>query len=314
MSKKQIKKIGLLVGFEQSFPPAFIEKVNEQGEKDGIVAEFPVLGGIRDNQLCEYSLIVDRISHEVDFYKPYLKFAALNGTYVINDPFWWIADDKFFGTALVGKLGVAIPRTVVLPTQEPHPNTRPESYRNTMFPLNWEEIFEYIGFPAFLKAYIGGGWKNVYKVNSPEELFYYYNQTGRNGMILQENIAFEQYVRCVCIGKDNIKVIRFDPSQPYPFQYILEDNYLKPPLEQRIIEDARKINHALDYDMNSVEFAIRDGVPYAIDFMNPAPDMDVNSLTPHYFRWAVERMADMAIRLAKETRPQRAEMRWNALF
>ena len=71
---------------------------------------------------------------------------------------------------------------------------------------------------------------------------------------------------------------------------------------------------ALGYDMNSMEWAIRDGVPYAIDFMNPAPDMDVNSLTPHYFEWVVQKMADMAIRLATEPRPQLRELRWNQLL
>jgi hypothetical protein len=66
--------------------------------------------------------------------------------------------------------------------------------------------------------------------------------------------------------------------------------------------------------MNSVEWAVRGGIPYAIDFMNPAPDMDVNSLTPEYFAWAVKYMADMAIRLSKNPRPQRAEMRWASLI
>ena len=65
--------------------------------------------------------------------------------------------------------------------------------------------------------------------------------------------------------------------------------------------------------MNSIEFAIRDGVPYAIDFMNPAPDMDVNSLTPHYFDWVVNAMADMAIRLAQQPRRQTVPS-WERLF
>ena len=81
-----------------------------------------------------------------------------------------------------------------------------------------------------------------------------------------------------------------------------------------MVQDARTLVRALGYDMNSIEFAVRDGVPYAIDFMNPAPDMDINSLTPHYFEWVVKHMADMAIRLAKEPKPQAREMRWQTLF
>jgi hypothetical protein len=66
--------------------------------------------------------------------------------------------------------------------------------------------------------------------------------------------------------------------------------------------------------MNTVEWAICDGIPYAIDFMNPAPDMDVNSLTPFYFECVVKKMADMAIRLAKEPRPQVDELKWSEFF
>jgi hypothetical protein len=62
--------------------------------------------------------------------------------------------------------------------------------------------------------------------------------------------------------------------------------------------------------MNSIEFAVKDGIPYAIDFMNPAPDMDINSITPHYFEWAVKSMADFAIEMAFNPKPQRVEQRW----
>ena len=71
---------------------------------------------------------------------------------------------------------------------------------------------------------------------------------------------------------------------------------------------------ALGYDMCSLEFAVRGGVPYAIDFMNPAPDMDINSLTPDYFAWVVQHMADMVIRLAKKPRRQAKELKWSTAF
>ena len=42
--------------------------------------------------------------------------------------------------------------------------------------------------------------------------------------------------------------------------------------------DALALCDGLGYDLNTVEFAVRDGVPYAIDFMNCAPDADVHSV------------------------------------
>jgi hypothetical protein len=73
-------------------------------------------------------------------------------------------------------------------------------------------------------------------------------------------------------------------------------------LGERVVRDTLTLVRSLGYDMDSLEWAVRDGVPYAIDFMNCAPDMDINSLTPHYFDWVVKHMASMAIRLAKQPR------------
>ena len=105
--------------------------------------------------------------------------------------------------------------------------------------------------------------------------------------------------------------MRYDPHER---RYIVDHDHLGPALGQRVVDDSLKLVRALGYDMNSVEWAVRDGVPYAIDFINPAPDMDINSLTPHYFDWAVTHMADMAIKLALKPRPQLAETRWSKLF
>ena len=106
-------KVGLLVGREWSFPPAFIEEVNRRDQ--GVVAEYVKLGGTSMNEPCPYAVIIDRISHEVPYYRSYLKNALLQGTKVINNPFMWTADDKFFEASLATRLGVASPKTIVLP-------------------------------------------------------------------------------------------------------------------------------------------------------------------------------------------------------
>jgi hypothetical protein len=89
---------------------------------------------------------------------------------------------------------------------------------------------------------------------------------------------------------------------------------MSPELGARVVDDALKLVRALGYDMNTVEFAIRDSIPYAIDFMNPAPDMDINSLTPVYFDWVVQHMADMVIDMALNPRPQLRELKWSQFY
>jgi hypothetical protein len=303
-------KIGLLVGREWSFPPAFIEEVNRRNED--VIAEYVQLGGTRMDEACPYAVIIDRISHEVPYYRSYLKNAVLQGATVVNNPFMWSADDKFFEASLATKLGIASPKTIVLPNKEYVSGIdHHESLRNLHYPLDWQGIIDYVGLPCVLKDAYGGGWKGVYICHSLEDVFYHYNASGLLTMILQEYVGWEHYVRCLCLGQQEVLPIKYNPLER---RYHVEHEHLSPELGQRIIDDSLKLVQALGYDMNTVEWAIRDGVPYAIDFMNPAPDMDVNSLTQFYFRWTVEHMADMTIRLAKQPRPQRCDLRWNELF
>jgi hypothetical protein len=306
-AKKSIEpvKIGLLVGREWSWPPAFIEEVARRDV--GVVAEYVKLGGTRMNEATPYRVIVDRISHEVPYYRSYLKNAALQGVKVINDPFMWTADDKYFDASLADLLGVASPKTLVLPNKEYVPGIVPnESLRNLIYPLDWEWISSHIGMPCVLKDAHGGGWRDVYIVHSIDELIWRYDQSGLLTMIVQEFIEWENYARCMCLGQSEIYVMKYDPRTRHYF----DEHDFAPELFQRIEDDSRKLVQALGYDMNTVEFAIRDNVPYAIDFMNPAPDMDVNSLGRKHFDWMVTHMADLTIRLAQSSEATMDRYSW----
>ncbi|HEX2078605.1 MAG TPA: hypothetical protein VHG08_12875 [Longimicrobium sp.] len=303
-------KVGLIVGREWSFPPAFIEEVNRRNQ--GVTAEYVTLGAPRMDQPSDYAVIIDRISHEVPFYRTYLKQAVLQGCTVVNNPFMWTADDKFFGAALATRLGIAHPKTVVLPNKEYIPGiVKEESLRNLQYPLDWQGIVDYVGLPCVLKDAHGGGWKDVYVCRSLQELIHHYDTSGLLTMVVQEFIKWDHFVRCICLGQEEVLPIRYDPGER---KYHVDHAHMSDELGRRVVEDSLKLVRALGYDMNSMEWAVKDGVPYAIDFMNPAPDMDIYSLTEHYFQWVVQHMADMAIRLAKNPRRQAAEVGWAALF
>jgi len=291
------ERVGILVGQEQSFPEAFIARVNTHA---GIQAEYAKVGGTPERYDPRYRVLIDRISHEVPFYRFHLKAASLAGTYVINDPFWWSADEKFFGYSLASRIGVTVPRTVLLPSKGYIPAIDPQrSLRNLEYPLDWEAITRYVGFPAILKPADGGGWKHVSRVNDMGELLQAYDESGQLVMTLQQFIDFDEYVRCICVGKEFILPIRYDPRRRC---YLDQEGYLSPALETQVLDGAWALNHALGYDMNSVEFAIKDGVAYAIDFTNPAPDMDVHSILPKHFTMVVEAMAKLAVTCVKEGR------------
>jgi len=308
-----MKKVGLLCGREYSFPPAFIVRVNELGKKDGVAAEFVKLGGTRMGEPAKYSVIVDRISHEVEYYRGFLKHSVLQGTYVINNPFWWTADDKYFNYSVAAKLGIAIPKTILLP-QKGYANDldiTSESLHNLEYPMDWDRLLDYVGRPAILKPFSGGGWKHVYKVNNKQELLAAYDQTSPYCMTLQEFVDFTQYVRCFTFGKTDIVPVHYDPKER---KYLVDHAYLTSELGVRIVKDAQTINQALGYEMNTIEFAIKDGVPYAIDFLNPAPDFERDRITDFYFELVVEKMARLVIDRALRGQAYSSWPRWEEML
>lgn len=291
------KKIGIIHGMEDSFPTAFIDRINSKNI-NGIVAERVVVDKVVQAEQGEFAVILDRISHDAPFYRSYLKNLAISGTAVMNNPFWWSADEKFFNNALAIKLGIPVPNTVLLPSHDLPANTKSTSFRNLSYPLNWESIFKYIGFPAYMKPHDGGGWRGVYKLESMEEFFTKYAETGVDVMLLQSEVTFDYYFRCYCLGGKYVHIMYYEPRNEPHLRY----TWSGPKASAELLETVRNytliLNQGLGYDFNTVEWAVKDGIPYAIDFCNPAPDADRASVGEENFEWVVEHAALMAIEKA----------------
>ncbi|MCK6602987.1 MAG: hypothetical protein L6Q77_14315 [Bacteroidetes bacterium] len=293
-----MKTVGILFGMENSFPYALADHINKLNRKD-LRAELVRVGHQTMSTGLPYDIIIDRISHDVPFYRSMLKNAALTGSYVINNPFWWSADDKFIDCTLAEKVGVAVPRTVLIPSKERPWNTQESSFRNLTYPLDWESVFSWIGFPMYMKPYDGGGWRDVFKINDRDEFWRIYETTGQTVMMLQENIEFDSYYRCYGVGRKYVHIMPYEPRNPHHLRYQTGDDALTPKLQKRIEGDVLKLCRVLGYDLNTVEFAVRDGIPYAIDFMNPAPDADIKSVTVPNFEWIIKTMTDFLIELVE---------------
>ncbi len=306
-----MKKIGILFGQENTFPQAFVDRVNEKAPAD-IRAEFVHINQVEQHVPTDYAVIIDRISQDVPFYRAYLKNAALMGTAVINNPFWWSADEKFFNNALAVRLGVPVPKTLLLPSKERPTDTSERSFRNLGM-MDWEAAFAHIGFPAYMKPHSGGGWKSVYKLESPEDFFRAYAETSQLVMLLQEAVDFTDYFRCYCIGGKEVLIMPYEPRNEPHLRYATEmktTGEAGRKLLATMKDYVLKLNKGLGYDFNTVEFAVRDGIPLAIDFGNPAPDADVNSVGQQNFEWVVEAAANMAIARAKAQKPGQDNLTW----
>jgi len=303
-----MKKIGILHGKERSFPEALIERINSK-QVAGVIAESVSINKVIQGEASGYAVIIDRISQDVPFYRAFLKNAALCGTAVINNPFWWSADEKFFNNCLSTKIGVPVPKTVILPSYKLPDDTSAESFSNLAYPLDWKGIFEYVGFPAYMKPFAGGGWKNVYKLDSIQDFYTKHAETDQLVMLLQEEIIFTEYYRCYCIGGKHVRIMPYEPRNPHHLRYVADFAPSAERLKQ-MEEIVLKINHFLGYDFNTVELAIRDGVPYAIDFCNPAPDAERTSVGEENFAWVVETSANYAIEKALAQEDGKDNLTW----
>jgi glutathione synthase/RimK-type ligase-like ATP-grasp enzyme len=292
---------------ETTFPDGLIPHINDTYGADGIHAEFVQLDHVSMAADPGYAVLLDRISHEVPFYRSYLKWAALKGTYVVNNPFWWSADDKFIDNVIAEAADVAVPRSAILPHKEHPPNTDAESFRNLTFPMDWDALIDYIGFPAFLKPYDGGGWRGVTKVRTREELLAAYDASGTDCMMLQEGIEFEDYFRCYGVGRRDVRVMRYNPAADNAQTRYTEvdPSPIDPAMRARVERDVLALCTALGYDFNTVEFAVRDGIPYAIDFMNPAPDADYHTVGAENYDWVIRTVGAFLVEKALEDRTPR---------
>lgn len=303
-----LRKIGILYGQERSFPGAVIDRINAK-KPEGIRAEPVSIDKVVQGEGPGYAVIIDRISHDVPFYRAFLKNAALTGTAVINNPFWTSADEKFFNNCLATRIGVPVPKTVILPSSALPTDTSHQSFTNLAYPLDWEGIFAYVGFPAYMKPFAGGGWRNVYRLEDQAAFFERHRETEQLVMLLQEEIVFDEYYRCYCIGGRYVRIMPYEPRNPAHLRY--ESDFRPSPERlQQMEEIVLKLNRYLGYDFNTVELAVRDGVPYAIDFANPAPDADARSVGAENFEWVVETSARYAIERAEAWREGRDNCTW----
>jgi outer membrane receptor for monomeric catechols len=101
----------------------------------------------------------------------------------------------------------------------------------------------------------------------------------------------------------------YEPRNPHHLRYVAA-HQPSTELLKTMQEIVIKINSYLGYDFNTVELAVRNGIPYAIDFCNPAPDADLQSVGAENFEWVVETSANYAIERALQIRDNTDNLTW----
>jgi hypothetical protein len=298
-----MKKIGILAGMENSFPAAVLDCINNRNDSN-IVAEFMKVDALHIDSKSEYSVILDRISNEVPFYRSMLRKASLNGTTVVNNPFRSFASDNFFSTNLAKITGLTVPKTVLLPSKEHPVGTSSDTFHNLIFPLSWQDAFDYVGFPAYIKPNTETPLISSYKVYNPMEFFAAYDFSGNNTMILQECIEYEEYYRCYAVGTKHVRIISYDPYKPLHLRFNSNEQKIEPKLEKQLIKATNALCSALGLEFNCIEFAIAADKAYATESFNVAPIIEANFFNNEDFNWLVETTSNYLIELANKENPE----------
>lgn len=298
MSQEE-KLIGILAGDEYEFPESLIETINKKDT--AVKAELAKVSYTKMDGTTKYDVIIDRISHIVPYYRSYLKFAILANTYVINNPYTWSIDSRFFGTAMVNRLGLKSPRTVILPNKYIARDATPDTFRNLDYPMNWQAIIDYVGVPAIFKNNNSGGRQETHRVHNVDELIEWYDESGTRTKILQQVIESDTHVHSFVAGHEEVMSLRFS----------IEENQYKPEiisnedtLGASLAEAALRISKAYQYDVNMVEFVISNDEIYVINGTNPAPQISGILMTAAQFNWCVDEVAQVTIDRALRPLPQ----------
>ena len=296
MSRDGMKLVGFIIGREREMPDEVTRIINESGD---VRAEMVKLGGTFLDDAIEYDVIIDRMSHEIPYYRTFVKFAAVNGCYVINDPFVWANDTKFLAAAVLRKLGVKTPRTMVLPNKDIAADTVPDSFRNLKYPMDWQAIIDYIGSPAIFKDIRSGGRRFAHRVNNVDELIQRYDESGTRTMILQQVIESDRHFHCLVIGGERTLLMPYSFNEAH---YTEGDHKLSEGLTRQMTDLACKLSRVYGYDINMSEFVLDGDDVYLINATNPSPLIGRDMMTAQQFDWTCAEIAGLALRRAAEAR------------
>jgi len=307
------RHIGLSLGADICWPLAFEQiladsKLELKIGKDAIrfLCERTTIEPFRLQRGCKYDVVVDRLTHWFPIQREWIKKSVLmDGLYVYNNPWSVQSYEKHSTYCAMVALGMPVPETIMVPQKnyesKPDLEFTLRSYAR-MFDLGkWGSE---LGYPQFMKPYDGGGWQGVSKVDDEAQLRATYEKSEKWLMHVQKAVAgFDLFVRAVGIGPQ-VRVIKYDASQPLHGRYLTDRNFCSKEDEQVMIDTCLLINTFFGWDFNSVEALRKDGVFHPIDFANPCPDSQVNSIHYHW-PWYVTSNLKWALFCAATKRPMR---------
>ena len=301
MADRSRHLIGLLLGAEEDWPQAFealLQRVgpvtldgreHEFGSRRLTIEPFDLTDPVR------VGLVIDRLAYWYYHPREWLKKAALmNGTYLLNSPFTFQSMEKHSAYCAMLRLGLKIPKTVLVPYKNPVDNVR-WAYTSAKYNKGFDldAIAEDLGYPLYMKPFDGGGWRGVSRINDKVDLHKAYDQSGEMLMHLQATIDYDKFARALSIGAETM-VMDFRPDQPMHNRYAVSHDFLSPSAGHQTVAISRIVNAFFGWEFNSCEMLVAGDSVHPIDYANACPDVAVTSLH-YYFPWAISALVKWSV-------------------
>ncbi len=301
MTDRSRHLIGLLLGAEEDWPQAFEALLQRVGPVtiDGHEHEFGsrrlTIEPFDLNDSVRVGLVIDRLAYWYYHPREWLKKAALmNGTYLLNSPFTFQSMEKHSAYCAMLRLGLKIPRTVLVPYKNPVDNVR-WAYTSATYnrPFDLDAIADDLGYPLYMKPFDGGGWRGVSRINNQDDLHKAYDESGEMLMHLQATVEYDKFARALSIGAETM-VMDFRPDEPMHNRYAVSHDFLSPAAGHEAVAISRIVNAFFGWEFNSCEMLVKGDSVHPIDYANACPDVAVTSLH-YYFPWALSALVKWSV-------------------
>ncbi|MEV4266592.1 hypothetical protein [Kribbella sp. NPDC049584] len=301
MSDRSRHLIGLLLGAEEDWPQAFEALLQRVGPVtlDGHEHEFGsrrlTIEPFDLNDPVRVGLVIDRLAYWYYHPREWLKKAALmNGTYLLNSPFTFQSMEKHSAYCAMLRLGLKIPRTVLVPYKNPVDNVR-WAYTSAKYnrPFDLDAIADDLGYPLYMKPFDGGGWRGVSRINNRDDLHRAYDASDEMLMHLQATVEYDKFARALSIGAETM-VMDFRPDEPMHNRYAVSHDFLSPSAGHQAVAISRIVNAFFGWEFNSCEMLVKGDSVHPIDYANACPDVAVTSLH-YYFPWAISALVKWSV-------------------
>lgn len=293
MAATRSSSIGLLLGAEEDWPRAFesilamVGPITHKGERYELTSERLKIAPFDLTDPVRPGLVIDRLAYWYYHPREWLKKAALmNDTYLLNSPFTFQSMEKHSAYVAMLRLGMKIPKTVLVPYKNPIDNVRwayTSAKYNESFDL--DAIAESIGYPMYMKPFDGGGWRGVSRVDDKAGLHRSYDESGEMLMHLQATVDYDHFARALSIGPETI-VMKFQPDKPMHQRYAVAYDFLGPQAGWEAETVSKVVNAFFSWEFNSAEMLVTGDDVHPIDYANACPDVALTSLH-YYFPWAI---------------------------